>query len=357
MSEISSPSFYNHQGYVRSYYAFYRVLEKWLGNIIFRQDLSRVYFASDSQAYRRRFELTDASAEYESLSASSLQFPFANYVINGGWKPDTRAGANTAAQLYLGVIARSRMLRTMSVQGQLSVTFHFDREDDSRYAYDALMWRSYREFYFTIEQEWYGEQVSVPVFLKVLDLEYAPGFEQADWLEKNRIFTIKATIAARSFIVEPPPQTAYTQGTTPWSNDERYPLTEEVVLELMNENNILSEFAIDSLFNENPEIIVDHFGVLESSSTNTVVSWQVSATADTSITGYQLQLSTGEVVNLPPDASTHSFTQLEPQSTFIANLTIFSDTGPAKVIPLQFTTVLDPEQAVGDTNDLVGTSW
>lgn len=356
MNEIASGSFYTLQGHVRGYYQFYLVLERWLADVVFREDISRVFLASDNLAFRRRFEITDTSVAYENLQTSSLQFPFANYTINGGWQPDSRSGTNPAARVFLGLSARTRILRSMAVEGTLDVTFYFDREDEARWAYERLLFRSYREYFFKVQQYWFEEQIEIPVFLKVQNLQYAPNFDQAAWLQENRIFTIRATMRARSTVVEPPPQSAFTQGLIPVENTELYPLTQEVISELRNTNNLLNSISITSLFEENPAITVNQFGVVTSTVSNVIVSWDIEASPGTNITQYVLELSNGERVTLDPTVSTYSFNNLTPGSTYIANLTAFSDTGPAKVIPLQFTTQVDPNEEA-DKNELVGTSW
>ena len=77
--DASVSKYYIHSSYIPTYYYVYIFIEQWLAANIFRNDLSRVFMASNDYAFRRRFELTDMSENYEDIDASSLRFPFGNY--------------------------------------------------------------------------------------------------------------------------------------------------------------------------------------------------------------------------------------------------------------------------------------
>ena len=208
--EIKASQYYIYRSYVSTYYYVYMRLEEWLKEIIFRNDESRTFLASDEYAFRRRFELTDTSKNYNDVEASSLQFPFANYwPLNTGWQPDTRIVANPAALVYAGIYEGDTKIRAASVSLPISITFYYDREDDARMAYEKLLFYTYNEHYYDIDVPYAGNTLGIPFILRVNNLRFNPTFNETDWLNKNRIFTISVEFDIRTYVLYPPEQPDY----------------------------------------------------------------------------------------------------------------------------------------------------
>lgn len=221
-AKFKASQYYCHRSYVPTYYWIYVYLEQWIASVVFRNDVNRVFMASDDYAFRRRFELTDMSVDYSEIEASSLRFPFANYwPLNTGWRADERLAANTAAMVYLGIYEGSTKIRASAVKHQIPVQFYFDREDDARLAYDKLFFYTYNEHYYYTDvpygssglyvsgEEAPGNTISLPVNIALEGLTFNPTFKESDWLKKNRIFVIKATFDCRSYAILPPDQPNY----------------------------------------------------------------------------------------------------------------------------------------------------
>ena len=150
--DASVSKYYIHSSYIPTYYYVYIFIEQWLAANIFRNDLSRVFMASNDYAFRRRFELTDMSENYEDIDASSLRFPFGNYwAQNTGWKVDDRPAANTAAQVYEGLYLGTTKVRAVNVTLPVGIQLYFDREDDARLAYDRLFFYSFNRHFYSTE--------------------------------------------------------------------------------------------------------------------------------------------------------------------------------------------------------------
>lgn len=234
-SKILATKYYYHKSYVPTYYWVYMFLEKWIASTTFRNDTSRVFMASDDYAFRRRFELTDMSKDYNDIEASALRFPFANYwPLNSGWKADTRPAANTAAMVYLGLDVGTTHVRASAVTLTIPVQFYFDREDDARMAYDRLFFYTFNEHYYSTDVTYgssgrypdgskaSGSTLALPININVRNLQFNPSFKESDWLKKNRIFVIKADFECRSYIIFPPDQPDYTADTTSREFEETY---------------------------------------------------------------------------------------------------------------------------------------
>lgn len=220
---IKATQYYQHRSYIPTYYWIYVFLEQWIASAVFRNDSSRVFMASNDYAFRRRFELTDMSKDYEDLDASSLRFPFANYwPLNSGWEADTRLAANTASLVYLGIYEGNTKIRAAAVSHEIPVQFYFDREDDARLAYDRLFFYTYNEHYYSTEVPYgsygtypdgasaVGFTLSLPINITLDGVSFNPSFKEDDWLKQNRIFVIQATFKCRSYSILPPEQPDYT---------------------------------------------------------------------------------------------------------------------------------------------------
>ena len=219
-TEFQARQYYVHKSYVNTYYAMYKYLEGWLASNVFRNDLSRVFLASDEYAYRRRFELTDTSKDFDTLDFSSLRFPFANYwPQNSGWIPDERIAAKQAALTYTGIFVGNTKLRVAASILPINVTLYFDREDDARLAYDILYFKSFNEHYYETTVTYGTDYTSaeglspvlrIPANMSIPSLKFNPTFKESDWLKKQRIFVIQAQFDMRSFVILPPKQPDYT---------------------------------------------------------------------------------------------------------------------------------------------------
>lgn len=239
--DASVSKYYIHSSYIPTYYYVYIFIEQWLAANIFRNDLSRVFMASNDYAFRRRFELTDMSENYEDIDASSLRFPFGNYwAQNTGWKVDDRPAANTAAQVYEGLYLGTTKVRAVNVTLPVGIQLYFDREDDARLAYDRLFFYSFNRHFYSTEANIAGNRVGLPMNLQLDDLTFNPSFKESDWLKQNRIFVLTFTMNVSTYILNPPKQPDYTHDDTDLSDyddgNEQYYIVNDVILNFWNKS-------------------------------------------------------------------------------------------------------------------------
>ena len=228
--ELKASQYYVHNSYINSYYHIYKYIEKWFASNLFRNDTSRVFLASDDYCFRRRFELTDTSKDFETLDFESLRFPFANYwPLNTGWRADTRYAANPAPLVYEGIYVGNTKVRAASGIMDVPVTIWFDREDDARFAYDRLYFYSFNEHNDSVNVP-YGRSdtlnnngtfsqntnvLGLPMVLEIKDIQFNPQFKETDWLKRQRVFVIKCTVAMRTYLIYPPEQPDYDISVNP----------------------------------------------------------------------------------------------------------------------------------------------
>lgn len=352
MEELSRKQYYKHDNYVATYYALYIALERWLASVVFRNDISRVFLASPQYAYRRRFELTDPTTSYTTLPSASLRFPFANYwPLNDGWMPDTRLAANPASMLERGISVQSRILQAMMVTTDIELLLHFDREDDARLAYESLLWQSFRERYHSTTVAWRGEVLEIPMNIKVQNLEFNPEFKEKDWLETNRIFIIKAVVQLRSYILKPPVQPNYNSDEV--EDNDKFYLTEEVILSLMKDKHLIKTLSVKSLFDYNAEILIDYATVSKTTQSTATLEWKV----DGPLSQVIVQLEGQEAISLPGNSNLCILRGLIKNSKYTVTLTFISTDGTSKVIALEIETSKDTAGDVDGTETLVGVTW
>lgn len=355
--EATRKQYYDHVDYTATYYALYVALEKWMADVVFREDLSRVFLSSPDYAYRRRFELTDTAVAYNKIQPASLRFPFANYwPLNAGWQPDDRIAANPASFVEVGVSAQSRILKAMMVTTDIEALLHFDREDDARQAYERLLWQSYRERYSSTTIAWKGEVLGLPLNIKVKNLEFNPNFTEQDWLKSNRIFIVRCTIGLRSYSLEPPRQLPYNASEdSVLGDDERYYITEEVITNLLQGKRISSTTHVKSLLDYNPTIPINYVRIGKKTQSTAKVEWSVEAPLDSVV----ISLEGLDEVTLPGSSKSYIFNELTKGSKYVATITFISKEGVSKVTSLDINTDNESgnENVRANKNTLVGTTW
>lgn len=357
MEVIETPrkQYYDHSNYTATYYALYIALERWLASVAFRNDLSRVFLASPDYAYRRRFELTDTTTDYSQLPISSLRFPFANYwPLNDGWVPDTRIAANPASLVEIGTSAQTRMLRAMMVTTDVEILLHFDREDDARQAYELLLWQSYRERYASTTIAWKGETLQIPLNIKVQNLQFNPNFTEKDWLSSNRIFIVQGTLQLRSFSLKPPRQLDYDalDGSN-LPDDDKFYITEEVILSFMNDKKITNVLSIQSLFDYNIDIPINYARVAQVTESTAKIEWDVGITLNEVI----ITREGSEAIHLPGDSKSYIFNELIKSSSYAITIAFISGSGSSKEIVLDVQTASSTNDDERNIETLIGTTW
>lgn len=347
--KLGRERYYDENTFTNTYYALYIALERWMSKEVFKEDISRVFLASPDYAFRRRFELTDTTTSFDKMKVASLNFPFANYwPLNSGWKPTKRLGVNSASFVEVGISARSGILKAMMVDTDIESIFYFDREDDARQAYEILLWQSYRERNYSTTVSWKEELLSIPLSIKINNLEFNPEYNEKDWLESNRIFTIKSTINLRSFTLAPKKQRPF-DNSYEIEEDMKYTLTEEVLLMLEEEKKVYSALHVKSLLDYNPQLPINYLRVVNITDYGATLEWEIDAELDRIIIEYD-----GNKIERDGEDKACNLLELNKGSSYNVTVTFISDLGVSKVTSLNFTTT---GSASEKNNEIVGTNW
>lgn len=365
--EIQANQYYIHYSYIPGYYYLYKTLEEWLASRIFRQDRSRVICASNEYAFRRRFELTDTSKNYNDIDASSLQFPFLNYwPQNSGWQPDTRVAGNPAPLVYLGIYEGNTKIRAASGSLDIPITLYFDREDDARMAYEKLLFFTYNEHNYATDIGFNGEILRLPMILSLQNLRFNPRFNETDWLKQNRIYTITLNILMRSYIIYPPEQPDWDvnvdslgllpDGSQYDDGSETYYPVEKVIL---LDQFFREDLTVEGTFNESG-ILLNQFSISEVTEDSVVINWEIENIDDVDKMEIRYDNSK-DYIEIDPSLKTYQITGLESNSKYNLYIIIYSKKGTSKRIGASFETLGSdsPQEDVttAPLNSLVGISF
>lgn len=375
--EISSRQFYIHKNYYNSYYYVYKALEDWIANNIFRQDSSRVFLASSNYVFRRRFELTDMSQNFEDIEISHLNFPFASYwPLNTGWTSDDRLAGVNVAMVYSGIFVGDTKIRAISSSLSIPVTFYFDREDDARMAFEMLYFKQINEHYYSVDMPFNGNVLGLPISMTISGLSFNPSRTESDWLNNNRIFTIEATFGIRTYVIQSPLQPKFDSQLDGFNEDgdiilsdgsiynpgfEKYYLTEEVITNMFNYNDILtSEIRVDGTIFDN-SIKINKLAITEIDTISGKLSWEYPTDEENpEITSIEIILmGDSKVIEINPRESFYVFNDLTPGSFYVGYIT-FKTASSSKQLGFTFTTLesLDViKQKEAPKSSLIGLSW
>lgn len=209
-TEYEISSYYNKDNkvnklkYVDTHRSVQLGIEGWLKALLFKNDSSRVVYASPDIAFRKRIESLDNGKNADGiLKPESLELPFATYFKTGDPEPDDRMAAVNAAQAVKGIYypELDRTMRALAVKTTYKATCFFARQDDVREAQQLLLWEQKPEYpiqlYHTIE--WRNASMKLPVFITIENITTNPEYQQTDWLSKHKIFMVECELTVRSY--------------------------------------------------------------------------------------------------------------------------------------------------------------
>ena len=320
--EVPRKQFYIHKDYVPTYYYAYKFIKSYIAKMCLRNDSSRVIMASNDYAFRRRFETTDMSINYNDLETSSLNFPFANFwPQNSTITPDERFAAKTAALIYSGIEMGSTRVRAASVILSIPTTIYFDREDDARMCTEKLYFESYNEHYYSTKARYADNLFDLPISIEVTGLSFNPQFNETDWLKKQRIFPITVDFKVRTYILYPPYQPDYNvEVSEDFSNyspgfEYNY-ITEQVIMDFKGYEDILYSTVVVGSPSQNNTILVDQIEKKVTTNSATI-KWVVNDASKPLVSSIRvIDLQDNSVVELPGEATYYVCQGLTPNSSY-----------------------------------------
>lgn len=220
-------------------------IEKFLAELLFKKDYSRIVYSMPDIALRRRIETLESGKTGEELQVDkfrpiSLQLPFAAYYQSGDWEADDRPAAMNTSQAVLGIYDMNiyRRLRSLACKAKYKVSLFFGRRDDVRVAQQLLYWElePKHPVWMYSSFKWKGKLIAIPAFLTIESINTTPEWEERKFLELQRVFPIEVEFTVRSYQVVIPDvegivKLPYRFQNYDFDEDETIYITEETLLE------------------------------------------------------------------------------------------------------------------------------
>lgn len=177
-------------------YALDIAFENYISDVL-NFPLNRIIYSSNEFCFRER----------EKKCNGQLDIPFMNYYKTGFTETDRRWFKNQSnlryildsenIEKYLG-----NNFRVTPVKCEYESTIFFSQHKDCEYAYKKLLFESSNEAiipYSIIIKDKDTEIKNTAILY--LDLDFNPTYNESDWLEENKIYTIDMNFSLDTFII------------------------------------------------------------------------------------------------------------------------------------------------------------
>lgn len=219
-------------------------IEKFLADLLFQKDKSRVVFSPSDSVFRRRIETMDrGKMENQQLTPISLNLPFAAYHQSSDWEADDRPYVQNTSQAVLGIYDMTlyRRLRSLACKSTYKAQLFFSSREDVRAAQQLLYWEQepkHPVWMYSVFN-WKGHPIAIPAYLTIESINTTPEWEELNFLEQQRIFPVEVEFTVRSYQVIIPKigivRLPYRFSNYDVDEGDNMFLTEETVLEFVSD--------------------------------------------------------------------------------------------------------------------------
>lgn len=320
--------------------------EKFFTEQLFKSDLTKAVYATTDYAFRRRFELIDTNKNWETVEASSLQFPFMSYHVGDTWKPIPNKRIFAMEEFGVTSVTEASSIRMIQAENKVNVVLYYDREDDARFAYDVLAFMSSQKRWSKQEVTYLHEQLELPVSFTIdaEKISYNPKIQENDWLKENRIFVLSFEVEVASMIMAPPLQFADDSEYNPTP----FVITETVVMEFLNGKST-SILEVSDIISDDTTITLDMFELDRATKTTAKLKWQFQNQG--ALDSLLLKIN-GKEYDLSVMDYKITIRGLLSGAQYTADL-YATKNGASKHYVLKFSTTSDATK----DSDIVGTTW
>jgi len=236
---MSENSFFDHTKYINVYYAMLPALKDHLSGMILKDDHLRMVNASNDYAFRARTnQLAQRYQKTDTTYDGNLEFPFINYRRNDK-DPDASKWNSGGFISGIYVPELRKKIRYNPVIMDFECTFWCQREDDMHWAVDELRFDNDGATLIDFSVEVDGVEIALLARFSYTDLSQDPQYDQNDWLEKNRIHSIRLNFQVHTNLIR--------------TNTSGFAITEKVLFDFANKN-----CAGVATYEEALEFLVNH---------------------------------------------------------------------------------------------------
>ena len=204
------PSYYADKPFLNIAYAVDIQLFEHLSNLLFDGDQSRMVYASNAHAMRKRAQ--DAAGN---ISTSNLNLPFMNFrtdeysIDSNSQRWNVRAYTQGA---YVPELEQKVIYAPLTIEYE--ATFWCHRDDELRYAFNEIHFDSGNKTTLIPSVNVGGTDLPFTAWLTYDNLDFDPEYNEQDWLERNKIHSASIDFQIETFALK---------------SNENITLTEEVV--------------------------------------------------------------------------------------------------------------------------------
>jgi len=145
--------------------------------LFFNGDASRVIYASNAYAFRKRADQNEGN----------LELPFINFYLNGydpGIRERWHVGAYSSG-MFIDEIGEKVQFAPITLSYEASYWCHTDY--DVKYAFSEFVWDTDNKTILKPSVSIKGEDIAFPAHLSYSGLDINPTYNEQDWLERNKI--------------------------------------------------------------------------------------------------------------------------------------------------------------------------
>lgn len=181
--------FYKNKNLLNTVYAVDIAIEQHHAGILFDGDVSRIIYATNAYALRKRAN----GQEWDNAS-----LPFMNHKVVGMSQVDRRWWNNHANLIGFYFPELERNVRITPVKLEYEATVFYHRDDELQYGFQEIWWDDSNETTFTPVIQINGTEVPFTGLLGY-NLSYEPQYSEQDWLEQNKIHSMRLDFTVDTF--------------------------------------------------------------------------------------------------------------------------------------------------------------
>ena len=159
-------------------------------------EATRIIYASNDYCFRERTRQT---------STGTLEIPFMNYYKTGYSKADRNWKQTKQAVRYFkndNLELQHGHIRVMPVKSEYEITLFFNQHKDCEQAYRKLMFASARETTLQASINIEEDTLNIPMILYWDNIEFNPDYNENEWLEQNKIYSISISLSVDHYILD-----------------------------------------------------------------------------------------------------------------------------------------------------------
>lgn len=199
---VFNKSYYNSPNFINNYLSSIIAMDEYFQIYMFPNDPTRIIYASNDFAFRRRLKLQSKDDTMNVFQANSLDMPFFNFAI-------TSIGENTDRQLKnnqlekIGVMdwVSKTKIRATPLKVDFEGTFFSAEEIDIQELFSKLQWDDALETTIRPKIQIGDNIYENYALLDYNSINYNPTYTESDWLERNRIRTIGLDFSLTTYLI------------------------------------------------------------------------------------------------------------------------------------------------------------